>query len=224
MEAQLNACWLMLVRGECTSLNQSGAEYIIFGGLTFMRKLGTLLLWLTLNTAGLAAEQYSLDPAHSQVSFRVRQYVSVVTGKFTDFSGTVTFDSGQWERSHVEATISVKSIDTGIAARDHHLLAADFFDAEKYPTIAFRSTSVHLTGERVADVNGDLTMHGKTVPVVIRVELQSPAKSGTDSPVWTVSTHLRRSAFGLRWNPVIEATSGISDDIEIQMRMVTSAR
>ena len=189
-----------------------------------MSKLATLLLWLTLNAAGLGAEQYTLDAAHSQVSFRVRQYVSVVTGKFTDFSGTVTFDSGQWERSHVEATISVKSIDTGIAARDHHLLAADFFDAEKYPTIAFKSTSVHLTGERVAEVHGDLTMHGKTVPVVIRVELQSPAKSGADTLVWTVSTHLRRSAFGLRWNPVIEATSGISDDIEIQMRMVTSAR
>jgi polyisoprenoid-binding protein YceI len=188
-----------------------------------MSKLGTLLLWLALNTAGLAAEQYTLDAAHSQVSFRVRQYVSVVTGKFTDFSGTVTFDSAHWERSHVEATIPVKSIDTGIAARDHHLLASDFFDAEKYPTITFRSTSVQLMGERVADVHGDLTMHGKTLPVVIRVELLSPAKSDTDSLTWTVSTRLRRSAFGLRWNPLIEATSGISDDIDIQMRMVTPA-
>jgi polyisoprenoid-binding protein YceI len=103
-------------------------------------------------------------------------------------------------------------------------LATDFFDAEKYPTIAFRSTSVHLTGERVAEVHGGLTMHGKTVPVMIRVELQSPAKSGTDTLVWTVSTHLRRSAFGLRWNSVIEATSGISDDIDIEMRLVTPAR
>ena len=186
-----------------------------------MSKLGILLLWLALHTAGLAAEQYALDPAHSQMTFRVRQYVSVVTGKFTDFSGTVTFDPAHWERSHVEATISVKSIDTGIAARDHHLLAADFFDAEKYPTMDFRSTSVQLMGERVADVHGDLTMHGKTLPVVIRVELLSPAKSGTDTLSWTVSTHLRRSAFGLRWSPLIEATSGISDDIDIQMRMVT---
>jgi polyisoprenoid-binding protein YceI len=188
-----------------------------------MRKLGTLLLWLTLNAASLAAEQYTLDAAHSQVSFRVRQYVSVVTGKFTDFSGTVTFDSAQPERSHVEATISVRSIDTGIAARDHHLLAPDFFDAEKYPTIAFRSTSVRWTGERAADVHGDLTMHGKTMPVVIRVELQSPAKSGSETLSWKVTAHLRRSEFGLKWNPVIEATSGISDDIDIQMRMVTPA-
>jgi len=189
-----------------------------------MSKLGTLLLWLTLNSAGLAAQQYTLDPAHSQVTFRVRQYVSVVTGKFTDFAGTVTFDSEQPERSHVEATISVKSIDTGIGARDHHLLAADFFDAEKYPTMTFKSTSVRWVGQRVAEVSGDLTMHGKTLPEVLRVELQSPDKGGTETAVWTVSTHLRRSAFGLKWNPVIEATSGISDDIEIQMRMVTPAR
>jgi polyisoprenoid-binding protein YceI len=189
-----------------------------------MRKLGTLLLWLALNGAGLAAEQYTLDAAHSQLIFRVRQYVSTVTGKFTDFSGTVTFDPAQPERSHVEATISVKSIDTGIAARDHHLLAADFFDAEKYPTMTFKSTSVRLTGERAADVQGDLTMHGKTVPVALRVELPSSAKDNAEAAVWTVSTHLRRSAFGLKWNSVIEATSGISDDIDIQMHMVTPAR
>jgi polyisoprenoid-binding protein YceI len=181
-------------------------------------------LLLVLNTARLVAEEYTLDSAHSQVTFRVRQYVSEVTGKFTDFSGTVTFDPAHWERSQVEATISVKSIDTGIAARDHHLLAADFFDAEKYPTMTFKSTSVQLKGERAADVHGELSMHGKTLPEVIRVELQSPAKSGGDSLTWTVSTHLRRSAFGLRWSSLIEATSGISDDIDIQMRMVTPAR
>jgi polyisoprenoid-binding protein YceI len=182
-----------------------------------------LLFCLALSTSRLAAEQYALDAAHSQMTFRVRQYVSVVTGKFTDFSGAVTFDPAHWERSHVEATVSVKSIDTGIAARDHHLLAADFFDAEKYPTISFKSTSVQMMRERVADVHGELTMHGKTVPVVIRVELVSPAKSGTDSLIWTVSTHLRRSEFGLKWSSLIEATSGISDDIDIQMRMNTPA-
>src|SRR5580700_6441269 len=99
-----------------------------------MKSLRVLLLWFSLTAAGTAAEEYTLDAAHSQLTFRVRQYVSVVTGKFRDFSGTVAFDSTQPERSRVEATISVKSIDTGIEARDHHLLSADFFDAQKYPT------------------------------------------------------------------------------------------
>jgi polyisoprenoid-binding protein YceI len=187
-------------------------------------RLGVLLLWVVLTTAGVAAEQYTLDAAQSQLSFRVRQYVSVVTGKFTDFSGTVTFDPAQLERSRVEATISVKSIDTGIAARDHHLLAADFFDADKYPTISFRSTSVQLISEQIADVHGDLSMHGKTLPTIIRVELLSKGKNASDPLSWKVTAHLRRSEFGLRWNSVIEATSGISDDIDIQMRILTPAR
>jgi polyisoprenoid-binding protein YceI len=180
---------------------------------------------LVLNlSAAIAAEQYVLDPAHSQLTFSVRQYVSVVTGRFRDFSGTVVFDSAQPERSKVEATILVKSIDTGIGARDHHLLAADFFDAEKYPTITFKSNSVQLTNERVAEVRGDLTMHGQTRPVTIQVELPSPAKNNRDTLSWKVTGLLNRSEFGLKWNPVIEATSGISDEIEIRMRMVTLAR
>jgi polyisoprenoid-binding protein YceI len=189
-----------------------------------MRIVGVVFFWLACNNLAIAAEQYVLDPSHSQLTFRIHQYVSVVTGKFTDFSGTVTFDSAQPERSRVEATILVKSIDTGIAARDHHLLAADFFDAEKYPTISFKSNSVQWSGERAADVRGELTMHGKTEPTVIHIELQNPPKGGSDTLSWKVTAHLRRSEFGLRWNPVIEATSGIGDDVDIQMRMVTPAR
>ena len=188
-----------------------------------MKSFRVLLLWLILRTAASGAEQYALDADHSHLTFSVRQYVSMVTGKFTDFSGMVTLDSAQLDRSRVEATISVKSIDTGIAARDHHLLAADFFDAARYPTITFKSNSVQLIGERVADVHGDLTMHGKTSPVTIRVELLTPVKSDIEPLSWKVTAHLRRSEFGLRWNPVIEATSGISDDIDIQMRILTPA-
>ncbi len=175
------------------------------------------MLWLVCRTAGMAAEQYTLDAARSQVTFRVHQFVTVVTGKFTGLSGTVTFDSARPESSRVEATILVKSIDTGIAARDHH-------DEAKYPSISFKSDSVQLIGEQAADVRGDLTMHGKTRPVVIHVELVSPAKSTSDSLAWKVTAHLRRSEFGLRWNPVIEAASGIGDDIDIQMRIITPAR
>ena len=188
-----------------------------------MTSLRVLLLWLVCHAVAVAADQYTLDAARSQVTFRVRQYVTTVTGKFTDFSGTVTFDSARWESSRVEASILVKSIDTGIAERDHHLLAADFFDEAKYPTISFKSSSVQLTGERAADVRGDLTMHGKTRQVVIHVELLSPARTTNEALSWKITAHLRRSDFGLRWNPVIEAASGIGDDIDIQMRINTPA-
>jgi polyisoprenoid-binding protein YceI len=189
-----------------------------------MKGFPVLLLGLVLTAAANGAEQYTLDAAHSQLTFRVHQFVSVVTGKFTDFSGTVTFDASRPEGSRVEATILVKSIDTGIAARDHHLLAADFFDAQRYPTIDFKSTSVRLLGQNAADVRGDLTMHGKTVPAIIHVELLSSVPNANETRSWQVTAHLRRSEFGLRWNPVIETASGISDDIDIQMRILTPAQ
>jgi len=189
-----------------------------------MKTFGALIIWLICNSSALAAEQYGLDASHSQVIFRVRQFLATVTGKFTDFSGTVYFDSIRPDRSRVEATILVKSIDTGIAARDHHLLAPDFFDAERYPTIVFKSSSVQLVGEHSADVHGDLTMHGKTLPVVIHVELLSPDKEAGGSLSWKVTAHLRRSDFDLKWAPLIEAASSIGDDVDIQMRIVTPAR
>jgi polyisoprenoid-binding protein YceI len=189
-----------------------------------MKRLSGLLLWLVLNATGLAAERYTLDAAHSQLGFRVRQYMSVVNGKFEDFSGTVSYDSAHPSDSRVEATIQVKSINTGITARDHHLLATDFFDAEKYPTMVFKSSSVQVIGQQSADVHGDLTMHGKTLPVVIHVELLSKDPTASDTLSWKVTAHLRRSEFGLKWNPVVEAASGISDDIDIQMRIATPAR
>jgi polyisoprenoid-binding protein YceI len=189
-----------------------------------MKIVGVLFFWFICKSLTFAAEEYVLDGSHSEINFRVRQFLAVVTGRFTDLSGTVTFDSEQPERSHVEASIPVKSIDTGIATRDRHLLAPDFFNAEKFPTISFKSTSVKLLGATSADVRGDLTMHDRTLPVVIHVQLLSTEKKPGGALSWTVSTHLRRSDFGLRWNPVIEAGSGIGNDIEIQMRMVTPAR
>ncbi|MBV9275376.1 MAG: YceI family protein [Verrucomicrobia bacterium] len=189
-----------------------------------MKIVGVLFFWLLCKSLTFGAEQYVLDGSHSEINFRVRQFLTMVTGKFTDLSGTVTFDSEQPDRSQVEATIPVKTIDTGITTRDHHLLASDFFDAEKFPTISFKSTSVKLLGATTADVRGDLTMHGRTLPVIIHVELLSTEKKPGGALSWKVTAHLRRSDFGLRWNPVIEAASGIGNDVEIQMRMVTPAR
>jgi polyisoprenoid-binding protein YceI len=151
-----------------------------------------LLAWFACVGIAIAAERYTLDAAHSEMSFSVRNFASTVTGRFTDFSGIVDFDRQQPERSSVDATIQIRSIDTGIKDRDHHLLAADFFDAQKFPTIHFKSTSVEKTGERTANVHGNLTMHGSTLPVVLHVELLPDEK--TDSPAlrWRVTADLKR--------------------------------
>jgi polyisoprenoid-binding protein YceI len=183
----------------------------------------SLLFWLASATVAISAEQYRLDAAHSELSFQVRNFASSVTGKFTDFSGTVVFNRAQPERSSVEATIQVQSVDTGIKDRDVHLLSAEFFDAQQFPTITFKSISVERTSERTADVHGNLTMHGTTRPVLLHVELLLEGSNASDSLHWKVSASLKRKSFGLRWNALIEASQAIGDDISIRMKIVTPA-
>jgi polyisoprenoid-binding protein YceI len=185
-----------------------------------MRRIVILFFWLACPNLVISAELYAIDPAHSELSFQVQHFVSQVTGKFTDFSGSVHFNQAQPERSSVEAIIQVQSIDTGIKDRDHHLLSAEFLDAQRFPTITFKSTSVNPTGGRTADVHGNLTMHGATLPVLLHVELLSD-ESSSDSLRWTVTANLKRKKFGLNWNPLIEASQAVGDDISIRMKIVT---
>jgi polyisoprenoid-binding protein YceI len=190
-----------------------------------MRTICSLLVWLICHNIAISAEQYALDAAHSELSFQVRHFASSVTGKFTDFSGTVIFNRAQPERSNVEATIQVRSIDTGIKDRDHHLLSAEFFDAQKFPTISFKSTSVDRTSDRVAEVHGNLTMHGTIRPILLHVELLPDESSGgADSLRWQVTASLKRKSFGLGWNALIEASQAVGDDINIRMKIVTPTR
>jgi polyisoprenoid-binding protein YceI len=189
-----------------------------------MKTAALLFFLLALAHLGISAEQYTLDAGHSELGFQVRHFASSVIGKFTEFSGTVIFNPAQPERSSVEATIPVKSIDTGIKDRDHHLLSADFFDAQKFPTITFRSTSTDRTGERTANVHGNLTMHGITRPVLLHVELLAEKNDTSNSLHWKVTASLKRKSFGLSWNALIEASQAVGDDISIRMKIVTTAR
>jgi len=188
-----------------------------------MKIASSLLFWLVSANLAISAEQYALDAAHSNLSFQVRHFASSVTGKFSDFSGTVIFNRAQPERSSVEATIQVQSVDTGIKDRDHHLLSAEFFDVQKFPAITFKSTSVDRTGERTADVHGNLTMHGTTRPVLLHVELLPESNGASDSLHWKVTTSLKRKSFGLSWNALIEASQAVGDDISIRMNIATPA-
>jgi polyisoprenoid-binding protein YceI len=188
-----------------------------------MKTASSLLLWLVSANVVISAEQYALDAAHSELSFQVRHFASNVVGRFGDFSGTVVFNRAQPERSSVEATIQVRSIDTGIKDRDHHLLSAEFFDVQKFPTITFKSTSVDRTGEHTADVHGNLTIHGTTRPVLLHVELLSEKNDTPDSLHWKVAASLKRKSFGLGWNALVEASQAVGDDINIRMKIVTPA-
>jgi polyisoprenoid-binding protein YceI len=173
---------------------------------------------------------YEIDPAHSSAQFSVRHMmITNVRGGFSSIKGTVVYDSDNPGASTVEATIDASTIATLDAQRDAHLKSADFLDVEKYPTITFKSKKVVLNGKDEATVTGDLTIHGVTQEVTLKVE--GPTGEGKDP--WgnirigaSAATKIKRSEFGLTWNAALE-TGGImvGDElkIELDVQMIKAA-
>ena len=181
-----------------------------------MRAYRFLFLALLLVPPRALAETYKIDAVHSRIAFSLHQFVSTVRGDFHHFSGTIEVDREHPERSSVTARISVASLDTQIQKRDQHLLSPEFFDAAKFPEIAFKSRSVKQIGENTGDIIGDFTMHGVTKPMTLHVKLATPA-SGESLPQrtrWIVTADpINRKDFGLMFGSATESISGINNNV-----------
>ena len=162
---------------------------------------------------------YQIDPAHSSVQFSVRHMmITNVRGAFKNIKGTVVYDPANLAETSVEATIDTASINTLDEQRDTHLKSADFLDAEKYPTITFKSKKVEP-----GKGTGDLTIHGVTREVALNVD--GPTAEGKDPFGNTrigasATTKIKRSDFGLTWNAALE-TGGIlvGDELKIELEV-----
>ena len=161
--------------------------------------LATVLVVLAV-PARAAVETYAIDPVHSSVAFSIRHIVSKVPGSFTKFSGNVTVNRDNLEKSSVDATIEVASVSTASEARDNDLKTPNFFDAAKFPTITFKSTAWKKTGPDAYDITGDLTIHGVTKSVVLKAGLLgfSPGmQPGVQLTGWEATTILNKADFGV---------------------------
>jgi len=167
---------------------------------------------------------WKLDPAHSSAEFKVKHMmISNVKGTFSGLSGTLQLDETDRTHSTVEASIDVTTISTGDAQRDGHLKSGDFFDAETFPTITFKSSNIDSTGGPEYEVSGDLTIRGVTHPVIFKVEdLSTPAKDpwGNQRIGLSATTKINRKDFGLGWNAPLE-TGGVlvGEDVTITLEV-----
>lgn len=189
-------------------------------------RLLTALLALALGTgASAAVETYSIDPVHSSVGFSIRHFVSKVPGKFNKFSGTIKVDRENLANSSAEATIDVGSIDTDNQKRDDHLRTPDFFDAAKYPTMKFQSTSWKKTGENTYDVTGDLTLKDVTKPVVLKVTALgfAPGMRGAQLSGWEATTKINKKEFNVNDPAMLDAALGDDVTITINLEAVKKA-
>jgi len=170
------------------------------------------------------AATYDIDSAHSAATFTVRHLmVSNVRGEFGKTTGTVVYDEKDPTKSTVEATIDVSTINTRDPKRDGHLKSPDFFDAEKFPTITFKSTKVEKAGQGKLKVLGNLTIHGVTKPVTLDVE----GPSGEVKDPWgntkvgaAATTKINRTDFGLKWNaPVPTGGVVVGEEVTINLEV-----
>lgn len=172
---------------------------------------------------------FQIDPSHSTIQFSVRHMmVSKARGTFDKWSGSVNLNPEHPEQTTVEITIETDSINTKDAQRDGHLKSPDFFAAEQYPAITFKSTSVEVTGKESAKLYGDLTIRGVTKPAVLVVEYQGSAKSpwGTTNYGFSGTTKINREDWGLNWNAALESGGwlvGKEVQIDIELELVQVA-
>jgi polyisoprenoid-binding protein YceI len=176
----------------------------------------------TLATPQTTTTTWNLDPAHSVAEFKVKHMmISNVKGQFAKVTGKLTLDESDLANSRVEALIEAASLETRDAQRDAHLKSPDFFDAEKFPTLAFKSSRISIVRDGELAVEGDLTIRGVTRKATFSVEGPTPpAKDpwGNTRVAVSATTKINRKDFGLTWNAALE-TGGIlvGDEVTITL-------
>lgn len=141
------------------------------------------------------------DPPHSQLGFTVSHMgIADVSGTFNDFTVTVKSAKDDFSDASFELSAKTSSIDTRVEARNNHLKTTDFFDVEHYPTLTFKSTSIKSAGKNKYKLNGNLTMHGVTKPVVLdllyRGSTENPM-SKKETTGFQVTGVIKRTDFGI---------------------------
>ncbi|KOT99513.1 polyisoprenoid-binding protein [Streptomyces rimosus subsp. pseudoverticillatus] len=168
---------------------------------------------------------YTIDPAHSRIGFTVRHaMVTNVRGAFGTHEGTLHLDGANPARSTASVDVTIASVDTGIADRDAHLRGSDFFDAEAFPLMTFRSTAAERVGDATYRVTGDLTIKDVTRPLTIDLEYQGAATDvyGAERVGFEGSAEILRSDWGLTWNAALE-TGGVMVSDKVKLTFDISA-
>ncbi len=174
--------------------------------------------------AVMAADQYKIDPAHTNVGFSVQHLmISRVNGSFTDVAGTILHDPADVTKSSVEVTVKTNSITTNNTNRDNHLRSADFFDVEKFPEMTFRSTTIRKQGQGYLCV-GTLTLHGVSKEVQIPFQIMGTVTDPLGEVRLGVEGQLSldRKEFGINWNKVLD-NGGVAVGNKVNMTLIVEA-
>src|SRR5580765_484748 len=165
-----------------------------------------------LSSAAVAApEKFVIDPNHSLAGFSIRHFFTKVTGRFKEVSGTILYDAKDLSASSVDVTLQTASITTENDRRDGDLRSPNFFDAEKNPTITFKSTKVIPGKDNAFQIEGDLNMHGVTRKVTLNATFLGAGDTGMMGrrAGFEATTTINRSDYGITWKQPVDPTTPI---------------
>ena len=184
-----------------------------------MKQLITLLAIVFFSQLTIAQSIWQADTAHSSLNFSIKHSgISLVNGKFTDYTGVMTTNGSDLETAKFDFDVKVISINTNVEPRDNHLRSADFFEVEKYPNMTFKSTKVMKKGkENQYLLFGDLTIKGVTKPVVFDLWHTGTAKSDKGEKMgFKAKTTINRFDYNINYDP---GAAGIGKEVEILVHL-----
>ena len=175
---------------------------------------------------GAFTDTWQIDKSHSEFTFAIRHLVSRVRGTFRQWESTIRVpDPAQWEKgSSIDVTIQTASIFTDNDRRDAHLRTSDFFLADSFPTITFKSTRIERDGDK-ARIHGVLTMRGVAKPVVLAGRYLGAQGKNLERVGFEASTTINRLDYGVAWNRAVEGGGvTLGDEVTIDISLAATRR
>ena len=188
-----------------------------------MKTLVFVLSALVQSLGAAEAQTWKADLAHSRVGFSVtHMLIAEVDGRFTQFDVTLNQGKEDFSGSTIEAKIKTASVTTENETRDKHLRSDDFFNAEKYPEIQFRSTSFERTGDKAYKITGDMTIRDVTKNIMLEAKFLGGVTDarGNARAGFRATTTINRFDFGVKWDKRLD-TGGliVSENVDITLNL-----
>ncbi len=164
----------------------------------------------------MATTKWTLDPAHSEVQFKVKHLmITNVTGTLKTIEGSLESEDEKFNHAKIAFKAELAGIDTGSEQRDGHLKSAEFFDVEKYPAISFESSNYNAAEDKIS---GNLTIKDITKQITLDVEFGGVNKDpwGNQKAGFSISGKINRTDFGLTWNAALES-GGVMVSEEVKL-------
>jgi len=182
---------------------------------------------MTVSPSQTATTTWTIDSAHSSVEFKVKHMmISTVKGQFGAVEGTIQIDEANLANSRVDAKIDTQTITTHNEMRDNHLRTNDFFNAEEFRYITFKSTKIEMKGDEEFKLYGDLTIRDVTKPVVLEGELDGFMDKdafGKRRVAFSAETTINRKEFGVNWNGAIEGGGVVvGDKVKVELNIAAT--